>query len=671
MFPLGVPGAQSQFYYTVGGTSEPPQNIEMKILQPTAHVQPDKGIVNEICKAVKTMPISQDIHSNARLDEASVTHMKFHLEKVDFDAKVIDAKVTFTYSNHKTGINERLILDTKDLHILSIKVNGAPAAFEVKTLKELEPDAEEYKPDALFIAIPKEAKKGSIEITYRTSPEANGLFWIKKECTDTKKAPIVFTQFEPTEGASVIPGQHTPQNRITWEASGNTKDPALMFIPGCEDTIKEATSDGIYPSRKMSTRCPLYLFSFTVGNYAYQPLSEEHTVGIFGEKETITDTALKYHQLPMFINTIGKLLGRPLWKDWKAVTPVQLPTAFPYTAMENVATIYFGGDAKDQQNAHIHEALHYWFGNLVTNAHWEYFWLNEGTTSYGEMRAIKECLGEEYASLIAHKLVEEMKTAVKKNLDADNENNNKLVVPIEKKPADTPFVHYGKGFLFLKMLENAIGRDVWDAMLCDYMEAFAQSAIDANRFLKFLEIEFIYRKPSENFEAFKKQHLIDEWLNSPDMPSNTPLIHSSLAIKLQETQNVFLGGKKGVLAQIKEKTPLEIAVFIASFTKAKISHAELKELEEGLGVLHDSRLIIRKEWAKLCAAKGYLTHESKNFIKRYMIERNSAFQNGIISTDLVKFEDGKELLRQTIEEGKELLFPLVKQKMERILTPKQ
>ena len=36
-----------------------------------------------------------------------------------------------------------------------------------------------------------------------------------------------------------------------------------------------------------------------------------------------------------------------------------------------------------------HELAHSWSGNLVTNASWEHFWLNEGWTTYLERRVKK------------------------------------------------------------------------------------------------------------------------------------------------------------------------------------------------------------------------------------------------------------------------------------------
>lgn len=43
---------------------------------------------------------------------------------------------------------------------------------------------------------------------------------------------------------------------------------------------------------------------------------------------------------------------------------------------------------QDRENVDViaHEIAHSWSGNLVSNASWEHFWLNEGWTTYIERR---------------------------------------------------------------------------------------------------------------------------------------------------------------------------------------------------------------------------------------------------------------------------------------------
>jgi leukotriene-A4 hydrolase len=45
-------------------------------------------------------------------------------------------------------------------------------------------------------------------------------------------------------------------------------------------------------------------------------------------------------------------------------------------------------------NVVAHEAAHSWSGNLVTNATWEDFWLNEGMTVLIERKIVGRVLGD-------------------------------------------------------------------------------------------------------------------------------------------------------------------------------------------------------------------------------------------------------------------------------------
>ena len=44
----------------------------------------------------------------------------------------------------------------------------------------------------------------------------------------------------------------------------------------------------------------------------------------------------------------------------------------------------------------IHEIMHSWTGNLVTNKNWTSFWLNEGFTVFGERTVSGKIFGEDF-----------------------------------------------------------------------------------------------------------------------------------------------------------------------------------------------------------------------------------------------------------------------------------
>ena len=82
-----------------------------------------------------------------------------------------------------------------------------------------------------------------------------------------------------------------------------------------------------------------------------------------------------------------------------------LPPSFPFGGMENPRLTFatptiLAGD-KSLVGLIAHELAHSWSGNLVTNATWRDFWLNEGFTVYFERRIQEEVYGRERAEMEA------------------------------------------------------------------------------------------------------------------------------------------------------------------------------------------------------------------------------------------------------------------------------
>jgi leukotriene-A4 hydrolase len=82
-----------------------------------------------------------------------------------------------------------------------------------------------------------------------------------------------------------------------------------------------------------------------------------------------------------------------------------LPPGFPFGGMENptltfVTPSLLAGD-RSLANVIAHEICHSWTGNLVTNADWKDFWLNEGFTIFLQRKIIDLVYGEDMALLEA------------------------------------------------------------------------------------------------------------------------------------------------------------------------------------------------------------------------------------------------------------------------------
>ncbi len=102
------------------------------------------------------------------------------------------------------------------------------------------------------------------------------------------------------------------------------------------------------------------------------------------------------------METVEKLYGPYRWERYDIIV---LPPSFPWGGMENprltfVTPTLLAGD-RSLVATIAHELAHSWSGNLVTNASWNDFWLNEGFTSYLTYRIMDKVYGTEYAKMLS------------------------------------------------------------------------------------------------------------------------------------------------------------------------------------------------------------------------------------------------------------------------------
>ena len=100
--------------------------------------------------------------------------------------------------------------------------------------------------------------------------------------------------------------------------------------------------------------------------------------------------AREFEDTEKMVTTTEKLYGPYRWGRYDMLV---LPPSFPFGGMENPRLTFatptvIAGD-KSLVALVAHELAHSWSGNLVTNATWRDFWLNEGFTTYLERRIVE------------------------------------------------------------------------------------------------------------------------------------------------------------------------------------------------------------------------------------------------------------------------------------------
>jgi leukotriene-A4 hydrolase len=296
--------------------------------------------------------------------------------RVDFPTRTLLATATLHFDEPSSGA---LDLDTRALHITRVTDDrGAAVPFELHA-------AEDILGSRLSLSLPDSTR--SVTIEYRTAPDASALQWLDPAQTAGGKHPYLFSQCQAIHARSVVPLQDTPQRRITFTAA-LTVPAALRGLMAAAFDGREERGDVAVERWHMPQPIAPYLFAFAVGELASRELGPRSRV--WAEPSVVDGAAWEFAEVDGMLAAGESLFGPYAWDRFDILV---MPPSFPYGGMENprltfVTPTLLAGD-RSQVRVIAHELAHAWTGNLVTNAHAEHFWLNEGWTRYAELRIVE------------------------------------------------------------------------------------------------------------------------------------------------------------------------------------------------------------------------------------------------------------------------------------------
>ena len=216
---------------------------------------------------------------------------------------------------------------------------------------------------------------------------------------------------------------------------------------------------------RMPHAIPPYLIALAAGELEFRALSDR--TGVYAEPAVIGRAAAEFVDVEKMVQVTEKLYGPYAWGRWDTIV---LPPSFPFGGMENPRITFatptvLAGD-KSLVGLLAHELAHSWSGNLVTNATWADFWLNEGTTTYIENRIVEELYGREVAEMqAAPRPARAARSAVADPKTKPEDTRLHLDLAGRDPDEGMTAIAYDKGANFLRMLERHFGRARFDAFL--------------------------------------------------------------------------------------------------------------------------------------------------------------------------------------------------------------
>ena len=467
-------------------------------------------------QAILDMKRATDFHSFSKPEEAVVTHLEWDAS-VDFNTRTIEANATYDILSSDNA--ERIILDIRELNITGVQVDGENADYEIGAERE-------FIGSPLRVSITPESKQ--VTISYSTQPGADAFLWVEGE------SPFLFTQSQAILARTWIPCQDSPGVRFTYNATVNVPE-GLMALMSAENPT-EKNSENLYEFR-MTQPIPSYLLALAVGNVEFRSVGE-HT-GVYATPDLIDAAEYEFGEMEQLLVAAEALYGKYRWERYDLLV---LPAAFPFGGMENPRLTFatptiIAGD-RSLVSLVAHELAHSWSGNLVTNSTWDDFWLNEGFTVYFEQRIMEAVYGREISEMLGCLSYQGLVKEVEVIMDL-NPNDTHLRLHLKDRNPDDGMtaIAYDKGYMFLRMLEETVGRENLDPFLNSYFSEHAFQVMDTDNFVEYLNSNLL------TTEELRASTNIDAWIDGEGLPSNCPVISSDRIVSVDAAVESWTAGE--------------------------------------------------------------------------------------------------------------------------------
>ena len=593
-----------------------------------------------------------DRHSFANPAEVVVRHLDLDWD-VRFDRRTLDGSATLHIERVVEGAGA-LRLDTRDLSITAVELSddGAlwtPAPF---TLGDVDP----ILGAPLEVTLSETATR--VRIAYTTSPGASGVQWLEPAQTAGKTHPFMLTQSQAIHARSWIPLQDTPGVRVTYSATVRTPSALRAVMSAAHDA--ETPLDGAFRF-EMRQPVPSYLIALAVGDLAFRPMGAR--TGVYAEPSVVESAAAEFDDTEAMIAATERLYGPYRWERYDLLV---LPTSFPFGGMENPRLTFatptvIAGD-KSLVALVAHELAHSWSGNLVTNATWRDFWLNEGVTVYLERRILEEVFGRTRVDMEA--------TLDRQSLDEElarlEPRDQILHIDLRGRDPDDGMnqVPYLKGDLFLRLLEETVGRARFDTFLRAYFDHFAFRSITTSDFVAYLTEQLL----SDDADADLAETLqVDAWLEQPGLPANAPRSVSDALTRVRQQAARWATGETAAAAlETGDWTTPEWLHFLKSVPKT-LAAGQMAELDEAFGFTEAGNAEVVHQWLLIAIRNQYAPANAR--LETYLVGIGRRKLIKPLYDELVKTPGGRARAEAIYERARPGYHPIAVSSIDEVVRP--
>ncbi len=527
-----------------------------------------------------------DPHSFARPAQVRSKHLTLNLT-LDFEAKVATGSVTHELiRDDKTA---PFVVDTNELSILGVTDEaGQDLAWD------LAEDQGEWRGRPLTIELGEKTEK--VLIQYATSPVSEAMQWLAPEQTHDKEKPFLFTQGQAILTRSWIPLQDSPAIRVTWDARIKAPE-GMSTVMSAQWRKRRGTSTRF----KMTRPVPSYLIALACGRLTALPISGR--CAVWAEPGMIQRAATELDDLERMVQACEELFGPYRWGRYDVLF---LPPSFPFGGMENPCMTFatptiLAGD-KSLVALIAHELAHSWSGNLVTNATWRDFWLNEGFTVYLEQRIMEHVYGVDRAVMEIALGMQGLQQELKELPEADQVLHIDLT---DRNPDDgMTAVAYDKGAAFLRRLEQVFGRERMDKFLREWFDEHAFQSLTTDTFLAFLDERLL-----STDEKLAAKVNVSNWVKGYGLPDDAPIPTSERFHAVDAAVASFVANTPANEIDTVDWVTQQWLRFLSGIKSP--TPEQLAELDEAFAFTRSGNSEILSAWLAIAVRNGYAKADAR------------------------------------------------------------
>jgi leukotriene-A4 hydrolase len=569
-----------------------------------------------------------DVHSYARPQEARVRHVALDLIP-DFDAKRIGGTARVVIE--RAAGADSIILDIDELAIRQVTdAAGDTLPFTIG------PD-HEVLGQPVIIRLPE--RGDTIVIQYETSPEAAAVQWLEPAQTSGGRLPFLFTQGQAILTRTWVPTQDSPGIRQTYEARIHVPR-GMRAVMSAELLTPngEAGNDNRVAYRfRMDQAVPPYLIALAVGELEFREIGPRS--GVWAEPSVVERAATEFGEVEQMIDAAERLYGPYRWGRYDILV---LPPSFPFGGMENPRLTFatptvLAGD-RSLVSLIAHELAHSWSGNLVTNATWDDFWLNEGFTTYIESRLMEELRGAEYADMLRQLGRQDLQATLEELGDTAPDTRLHLDLAGRNPDDGMTDIAYQKGAAFLQTVESVVGRDRLDTFLREYFDEHAFEPMTAERFLAYMNQELF-----ANDEAAATRLRAREWIFEPGLPDNLPAIRATAFEDVDRQVTAFRQGTAPQQLETENWTTHEWLRFLRALPDT-LTAVQLQSLDRAFSLTNSRNAEVLFAWLRIAIRDRY--EPALPALERFLISQGRRKFVAPLYEDLMKSGWGADLARR-------------------------